>query len=124
MTKKTIYIVEDSEFFSLLLDQQLQETITHNIMDFKSAEECIAHIREAKAEPALIILDYQLPGMNGLEALEEIKKLSPKTRVVILSSRMDGELAVELMKKGADDVISKKQGYAEKLIEDIDELVK
>lgn len=122
--KKTIYIVEDSEFFSLLLDQQLQETIVHNIMDFSSAEACIDHIREAKSEPALIVLDYHLPGMNGLEALEKIKELSPKTRVVILSSKMDPVLAAELLKKGADDVVSKKAGYAEKLIEDIDELVK
>jgi DNA-binding NarL/FixJ family response regulator len=124
MGKKTIYIVEDSEFFSMLLDQQLQESIVHNIMDFKSAEECISHMKEAKAEPALIILDYQLPGMNGLQALEEIKQLSPKTKVVILSARMDAELAVEMLKKGADDVIAKKEGYAEKLIGDIDELVK
>lgn len=60
-----------------------------------------------KARPDVVLLDYVMPGMNGFDALSEIKKRFPDVSVVILTGRGSEEIAVELMKAGASDYILK-----------------
>ncbi|MFC1589953.1 response regulator [Candidatus Omnitrophota bacterium] len=42
-----------------------------------------------KEEPNIVILDIRMPGLNGIEVLREIKKLNPKTRVIMLTGYED-----------------------------------
>lgn len=55
----------------------------------------------------LILLDFHLPDINGLEILQEIKKREIDTPVIMLTGADDRETAVEAMKKGASDYIVK-----------------
>ncbi len=57
----------------------------------------------------LIILDYEMPEMNGLETLRELRKKDQQTRVIVFSSQtMSGaEKALEALRNGADDVLPK-----------------
>src|SRR5579872_7137008 len=49
----------------------------------------------------LVILDYRMPGMNGLAGLDAVKALLPKTPVAILSGAMDTDDAERALERGA-----------------------
>lgn len=99
-----IFIVEDNELYSLSLDFGLSHQGNYRIVTFKSGEECIANLHQ---NPAVIILDYYLDGMNGKEALKEIKRINPEIPVIIMSNQNDVQIAVDLLKEGAYDYIAK-----------------
>ncbi len=60
-----------------------------------------------------VFLDYRLPDQDGLGFLHEIRSLNIKVPVVILTARGDEQIAVELMKAGATDYISKSRVSSE-----------
>ena len=53
------------------------------------------------------ILDLRMPGMNGIEVLEHLKKVSPDTEAVVMTGHASMETAVEAMRLGATDYITK-----------------
>ncbi len=55
----------------------------------------------------LVMSDIKMPGMDGIEVLEKVKEIKPETTVVMISGHGDIETAVECIKKGAYDFISK-----------------
>jgi len=55
----------------------------------------------------LIILDYRMPGMNGLAGLDEVRAMLPQARVAIMSGAMDGSEAERALERGAAGVIMK-----------------
>lgn len=57
--------------------------------------------------PDLVILDINLPGMNGIEVLKRIKSISPTTTIIMITYMTDVKLAVEAMKIGAYDYFTK-----------------
>ena len=60
-----------------------------------------------RAEPDLVVLDYQLPGMDGLETLREIRQRAPQAAVVMLTAHGNVKTAVEAMRAGAFDYLTK-----------------
>lgn len=110
--KLNIFFIEDSEMYSLLLDQKLKNIANFRINTYTSAEEAI---KELYLNPSLIILDYYLPGMNGMEALQQIKNQRPDIPVIILSSQQDIQVALDVLKAGAYDYISKSKLSIEEL---------
>lgn len=117
---KQIFIVEDNEIYSTMLDYILSKDSIYHFVSFRSGEECLKNLY---LNPDIIILDYGLPGMNGLDTLLEIKKYNPNIHVVILTSNKDVNVAVKLLKAGADDHILK-QGHGEiQIIEKIEAIL-
>jgi DNA-binding NarL/FixJ family response regulator len=117
---KHIFIVEDNEIYSMMLDYILSKDSIYQFVSFKSGEECIANLH---LNPDVIILDYGLPGMNGYETLLEIKKKNPKIHVVMLSNNDDRKLMKKLLEAGADDYVLK-QGHGEnQIIEKIENIL-
>lgn len=126
--KFKIFVVEDSDLYRELLKRFIQtidrefifqENENYEISQFSSGEACISLLYE---KPDIVVLDYMLNGytnerdaMNGMETLLEIKRKSPKTHVIIITSRGDMSLASEFIQNGASDYISKEPGVREKL---------
>ena len=60
-----------------------------------------------REQPAVVLLDYMMPVVNGLTALREIRQRFPSTYVIMFTGKGSEEIAVELMKAGASDYILK-----------------
>ncbi|OEU75811.1 MAG: hybrid sensor histidine kinase/response regulator [Desulfuromonadales bacterium C00003093] len=88
------------ELISLLLRKRGFEVLVA-----RNGEECVQMVREH--EPALVLLDYMMPVMNGLDALKAIRENNPDTYVIMFTGKGSEEVAVELMKAGAYDYLQK-----------------
>jgi len=75
-----------------------------------------------REQPALVLLDYMMPKVNGLDALKEIRTRFPETYVIMFTGKGSEEVAVELMKAGAADYILKPFSNA-KLVEHIENVL-
>jgi DNA-binding NtrC family response regulator len=76
----------------------------YEIISADNGEEAVEGLAE---EPDLIIMDLKMPKMNGLEALRKIKEINPKIPVIMITAHGTTDTAVEAMKIGALDYISK-----------------
>jgi DNA-binding NarL/FixJ family response regulator len=81
------------------------------------AEDGIGAIRCAQElQPDLILMDISMPRMNGMEAIGEVKKQSPNTRILILTVHKTEEYVHASLKAGADGYISKDANHNELLM--------
>jgi DNA-binding NtrC family response regulator len=99
-----ILIVDDEPLNLDLLSQELAE-MGHVTDRTQSGAEALAKIETF--DPELVLLDYQMPGMNGIEVLKEIRKGNKDLPVIMITAYGTIERAVETMKAGADDFITK-----------------
>lgn len=94
-------LVVDDEPTMLAAFQEILGGLEHEVMTARRAETAIEQLQ---GEPVdLVILDIQLPGMSGLEALRRIKQEQPKLPVVVITGHGTMNTAVEATKLGAFD---------------------
>jgi DNA-binding NtrC family response regulator len=99
-----ILIVDDNEILRYTLTELLEESG----FECRACEEGSSALKEIKENHyGLVILDMRLPGMNGLDVLKKIKESDPSLPVIILTAFGDIKTAVECMKQGAHDFITK-----------------
>ena len=114
-----VFIVEDDEIYAMMLDYILSKDSIYKFSSFNSGEECLENLWQ---NPDAVILDYELPGINGYQVLQEIKKRDPEIHVLMLSSKKNPELVERLLEAGADDYLLK-QDHPEKQITEKIELL-
>jgi|GEM_PF-2755578 len=68
-------------------------------------------------KPEIVLIDIKLPGINGIEVLEKIKKKSPKSEAIIITGQGDVNSAIQAIKNGAFGYVQKSADYYELLIE-------
>lgn len=56
---------------------------------------------------SLVITDIKMPGMDGIEVLEQIKRFSPTTPVIIITAHATVDISIQALRKGADDMLTK-----------------
>ena len=102
--KKRILIVDDEKNIRIALKQCFKGE-NYKVEMANDGEEAIEKLRNDKYD--LILMDYQMPNKNGLEVLEDIRKNNIETRVIIMTAYGTVDIAVDSMKLGAVDFISK-----------------
>ncbi len=107
-----VLVVDDEETIRHILLNVLEENACET-REAGSAEEALAHL--PGFVPAVALLDIVLPGMNGLDLLAEIKRMSPDTEVIMITSHASAESALRALKEGA-------YAYLRKPFEDLDEI--
>ncbi|MCL1811996.1 MAG: response regulator [Treponema sp.] len=102
---KTIFIVDDSDTNLSMAEKVLENH--YNVMTIPSAAKMFALLE--KFQPDLILLDIEMPGMNGFEAMQRLKDNDSWTKipVMFLTSRTDVAAEVNGFEMGAVDFITK-----------------
>lgn len=121
---KTIFIVDDDEVHSSLMEDYLMSKTQHKILKFSTGEACL---KELHIEPTVIILDYYLNNVNkdaanGIEILKSIKKNYPKIHVIMLSAQERYGVAMQTIKKGAEQYVIKDETSFDKILMMINEM--
>jgi YesN/AraC family two-component response regulator len=99
-----ILVVDDEEHIVRLLKKFLTLK-EYEVYTARNGAEALEKVKEHR--PHIVLLDIIMPGMGGIEVLKEIKKISPKTAVIMVTAVIDEELAKRAMHLGADDYITK-----------------
>lgn len=109
--KIQVLIVDDSEVYRLFLRQALATEPDIEVISVASNGR-LALPRVNHYKPEIVLLDYDMPEMDGLAAIPEIKKLSPQTRIIMFSSHTTkgARLTLQALENGADDFITKPAG--------------
>ncbi|MGH7810247.1 MAG: sigma-54-dependent transcriptional regulator, partial [Candidatus Binatia bacterium] len=99
-----ILIVDDEPFNLDLLEQELNDLgyPSARAGDGKQALQMID-----KLDPDLVLLDYRMPDMNGIDVLREIRRQKKELAVIMITAYGTIDVAVEAVKAGADDFITK-----------------
>ena len=111
MTVPSILLVDDEVSFVETMAKRLTKRKFATITAF-SAEECLEKLA-ANQDLDVIVLDIKMPGMDGIAALKEIKKVAPLTEVIMLTGHATIESAIEGMKLGAYDFLRKPCDFEE-----------
>lgn len=102
---RLLLIEDDSDDAFFMLNALTEGGVHYRHMHVQT----VSGIRSAIGEQCwdLVISDYSLPGFNGLDALEIVRQQCPDTPFILVSGAIGETLAVELMKRGAQDYIMK-----------------
>ncbi len=99
-----ILIIDDDETLSSIVVEYFSENNFQVVQAFNALE----GIEQYKKEnPDLVLLDYFMPGMTGVEGLRQLKNEDPNVLVIMMTGAGSEKIAVEAMKAGAEDYVSK-----------------
>jgi DNA-binding NtrC family response regulator len=113
MKKLNILVVEDGQSQrEMLRDFLVREG--HTVAEAENGDTAIQSVLKGHFD--MILLDYKMPGMDGMQVLKEVKKINPEIDVIIITAYGTIETAVEAMKEGAIDYITKPVEFDDLLI--------
>ncbi len=107
-----ILVVDDEKDMQLLFEQRFRKEIRNGITEFafaNSGEEALGYLQRHNHEAVLILSDINMPGMSGLELLQEIKTRyeNPPPIVMMITAYGDPDNYNQAMQLGADDFLTK-----------------
>lgn len=115
----SILIVDDDKYF---VDEISDSLMDYEITKAYNGDDALAALKKPNLID-LVILDYKMPGMTGIEALKRIKKIDPDIGIIILTGNSSLDVAISALKAHADDYIEKPIN-GEKLLIAIEDLLK
>ena len=104
MAQPSVLIIEDEEGVRTALQKRLRMSDC-SAEAAATGDEGLARLGEASAD--LVLLDYRLPDANGLELLEQIRDRWPDTLVVMMTAYTNVDVAIQAIRLGAYDYVSK-----------------
>jgi len=101
---KTILVIDDDAMILMILKQTLSKA-GYRVLTAGSGEEGVALLATSQAD--LVLTDYLMPGMSGIEVVNFIKKNQPLLPVIMLTGHGDVALTIKAIQLGAIDFIEK-----------------
>ena len=120
-----VIIVDDDQEISSMMRMRLQKDAPHlSITTVSDGPECIEHVKTHKVD--CILSDYQMPVMDGIGLLSELRRLGHDTPVIFITGQGSEEVAREAFKSGAYDYFTKDIGFAHfpKIVNSVEQAVK
>jgi len=87
-----IFTIEDNLMYGTLIKHTLEKKQNYDVTLFQNGEDCLKHMH---LNPDIVTIDYNLPGITGLEILKRINNYNNDIDVIIVSGQTDIEVAVE-----------------------------
>ena len=102
--KCSILLVDDEK----TMVKYLSKRLIKKGFDIRTAYNGLDALEQVKeVDFDVVLLDVLMPGMNGIDTLKEIKKIKPRTEVIMLTGHASVEVGIEGMKAGAFNYIMK-----------------
>ncbi|MBI4579432.1 MAG: sigma-54-dependent Fis family transcriptional regulator [Planctomycetes bacterium] len=117
-TKGALLIVDDEPLKRVTLQIELTEA-GYTVAQASDAASALEYLRTKPVD--VVVSDVRMPGMDGLQLLRQIKAASPRTQVIMMTAFGTIDLAIEAMKRGAYDFLTKPFG-TEVLLEKLERL--
>lgn len=105
MAKKSILIADDDSIIRETVREALDMREDFEVCVAKNGDEASSMIGERFFD--LVLTDLKMPGMTGIELLDQIKEKTPETSVIVMTAFGSVDTAVDAMKKGAFDYLTK-----------------
>lgn len=99
-----IFIVEDDQFLGNLIKRTLEKLDNMDVTHFLTPEDCLKNLHQ---NPDIVSIDYNLPGMNGVELLEKIRNYNDSIQCIMVSGQEKLDVVIDTYKKGVVDYIIK-----------------
>ena len=117
---KRIIIVEDDNIIRNAFVTLIQQSGDYTVANaYSNAEAAIKNVKDDA--PDICLMDIELPGMNGIEAIPNMKALSPGTQVVVVTVYENDDLVFKALCEGASGYLTKNMP-PQKLIDSLKEL--
>jgi DNA-binding NarL/FixJ family response regulator len=120
--KKRVLIIEDDQeirnSFVLIVNSSQRFVVVNS---YSNCEAAIKNLLYDK--PEIILMDIELPGMNGISGTKIIKDKLPHAEIIMVSVYEDSDLVFEALKAGASGYITKSANYME-LLSALDEIIR
>jgi DNA-binding NtrC family response regulator len=123
MSEKVLLVDDEKEFLDIMSERMQERGMTVKTAD--SADQAMAMLEKESFDA--IVMDFKMPGMDGIQALKNIKSEKPELQIILLTGYATVEKTVEAIKIGATDLLEKpadleklaakiKQAKAEKML--------
>ena len=103
MSEKVLLVDDEIDFLEVMSQRMKARGL--EITTAESAAQAISIIKKKNFDA--VVMDFQMPGMNGMEALKIIKNNNPEMQVILLTAYATIEKTVEVIKAGAMDLLEK-----------------
>ena len=88
----TLLFVVDDEPMLLELATVILEPLGYTVKTFRDPESALQAFTAAKPRPAIILTDYAMHTMNGMELIEACRRLHPRQKILLLSGTVDQQV--------------------------------
>ncbi|MBB3047843.1 DNA-binding NarL/FixJ family response regulator [Litorivivens lipolytica] len=119
--KIDVVIADDHQMFRQGIKTILESEHFDVVGEAADGQDAMRLVR--KFSPSLALLDFRMPQLNGIDAAHEIQRLSPHTKVILLTMHDDEQFALDALKSGVRGYILKSQA-ANELIYAVSEVLK
>lgn len=114
-----ILLVDDNLDHAKLAVRALRAEPDWTVDVVRLGQECLLRVADASFD--LILLDYRLPDMTGLDVLSRLRAQQPKLDVILMTSQGSEEVATEALERGAVAYVVKNQEFGKRLVYEVRE---
>lgn len=111
-----IHVIEDDKVFNKLIEHTLKIKHDYEVYTYFNGTDFMKNL---SYKPDIVTLDLGLPDYTGTDLLRKIKRYNPDIEVIVISGQDDISIAVQLLKQGAYDYITKDENIKDRLLHSI-----
>jgi len=105
MSKYNILIIDDEKIVCDMMKLSLEQEEGYEVESFLNGTEALERLKEKKFN--MVVTDFKMKGIDGLEVLRTVKQLYPKTAVIMITAFANLDVAIEALREDVHDFFPK-----------------